>query len=95
MNADMIHRAEYELRFQSFSDPARALAFPCDASGRVDMDALCSRTRNNYLYARAVMGWEFSQPSVRTCTSHYSSADYCSGSRNSRVSPPEWILKPA
>lgn len=60
-------RAGYELRFQSLTDPGRTLAFPCDASGRVDMDALGSDTRNDYLYARAVMGREFSKPAVRIC----------------------------
>jgi hypothetical protein len=55
----------YELRFQSLFDEGRALAFPCDACGSVHLDALSDRARNNYLYARAVVGREFAHPAVR------------------------------
>jgi hypothetical protein len=54
----------YELRFCSLFDEGRAYAFPCDAAGHVDMDALSERARVNYLYARAVVGREVSLPSV-------------------------------
>lgn len=57
----------YELRFQSLFNEGRALAFPCDAQGRVDMDALSDRARGNYLYARAVVGREYATPSVLRC----------------------------
>lgn len=56
--------AGYELRFQSLFDEGRAFAFPCDAQGRVDMDALSDRAKQNYLYARAVIGREVSMPAV-------------------------------
>ena len=39
-----------ELRFQSLFDAGRSYAFPCDAAGRVDMDALSDKARENYLY---------------------------------------------
>jgi hypothetical protein len=55
----------YELRFQSLFDDGRAFAFPCDATGHVDMDTLSEQALENYLYARAVMGREFSTPAVR------------------------------
>lgn len=55
----------FELRFQSLFNDGRALAFPCDAAGRVDLDALSERARVNYLYARAVVGREFAMPAVR------------------------------
>jgi hypothetical protein len=55
----------FELRFQSLFHDGRALAFPCDAKGRVDMDALTERARHNYLYARTVVGREFATPAVR------------------------------
>ncbi len=45
-------RAAYELQF---SVERAAFAFPCDVQGRVDMDLLCDRARNDYLFARAVM----------------------------------------
>jgi hypothetical protein len=56
---------QYELRFQSLFDAGRAYAFPCDAAGHVDMDALSDTARENYLYARTVVGLEFSVPAVR------------------------------
>lgn len=55
----------YELRFQSLFNEGRALAFPCDAEGHVDMDALSERARGNYLYARAVVGREYATPAVQ------------------------------
>jgi hypothetical protein len=57
-------RAGYMLRFQSLFDEGRAYAFPCDEQGHVDLDALSERARNNYLYARAVIGREVSMPAV-------------------------------
>lgn len=54
----------YELRFQSLFDEGRAFAFPCDAQGRVDLDALSDRAKQNYLYARAVIGREVAMPAV-------------------------------
>lgn len=54
----------YELRFRSLFQEGRALAFPCDAQGHVDMDSLTERARHNYLYARTVVGREFATPSV-------------------------------
>jgi len=56
--------ALYELRFQSLFDEGRAFAFPCDAEGHVDMDALSERARQNYLYARTVIGREVAMPAV-------------------------------
>jgi len=54
----------FELRFESLFHPGRALAFPCDARGRVELDGLSDPARRNYLYARAVVGREFANPSV-------------------------------
>ena len=62
--------AQYELRFQSLFDEGRAYAFPCDACGRVDMDALSERARHNYLYARAVIGREVAMPAVTPSRFH-------------------------
>jgi hypothetical protein len=56
--------ARYELRFQSLFDEGRGFAFPCDALGHVDMDALSDRAKQNYLYARAVIGREVTMPAV-------------------------------
>jgi hypothetical protein len=62
--------ARYELRFQSLFNEGRAYAFPCDAHGHVDLDALSDRARYNYLYARAVVGREVSSPLVRRSDLH-------------------------
>ncbi|MBW8831232.1 MAG: hypothetical protein JF606_17780 [Burkholderiales bacterium] len=56
--------AHFELRFESLFNEGRAFAFPCDAKGHVDMDALSDRARQNYLYARAVIGREVAMPAV-------------------------------
>jgi hypothetical protein len=57
--------ARFEIRFQSLFNEGRGLAFPCDARGQVHLDALSDRGRNNYLFARAMVGREFSTPDVR------------------------------
>ena len=54
----------YQIRFQSLHHEGRALAFPCDAQGRVQLDALSDRARDNYLFARAVVGREYAHPAV-------------------------------
>lgn len=56
--------APFELRFESLFNAGRALAFPCDEHGQVQIDALSERARTNYLYARAVVGREFATPAV-------------------------------
>ncbi|CAN5290262.1 hypothetical protein BH11PSE10_BH11PSE10_04730 [soil metagenome] len=58
-------RAAYELRFQSLFHAGRALAFPCNAQGDVCLDALTERARDNYLFARAVVGHEYATPVVQ------------------------------
>ena len=57
--------AQFEIRFPSLFQEGRGFAFPCDPAGRVDLDALSERGRSNYLFARAMVGREFSTPSVR------------------------------
>jgi len=54
----------YQLRYRSLFHSGRGFAFPCDVRGRVDLDALSERARNNYLYARAVVGRELDLPAV-------------------------------
>ncbi|WP_280150889.1 hypothetical protein [Piscinibacter sp. XHJ-5] len=69
MNAS-VNQAQYELRFQSLFHEGRGYSFPCDASGHVDLDALGSKARLNYFYARTVIGREFSMPAVLPRTLH-------------------------
>ena len=54
----------YELRLRFLFNEGRAFAFPCDAQGNVDMDALSERARENYFYARTVVGRELAVPAV-------------------------------
>jgi hypothetical protein len=55
----------YELRFTSLFDSGRGFSFPCDPAGHVDLDGLSDRARNNYLYARAMVGRELTVPAVQ------------------------------
>jgi hypothetical protein len=61
-------RGHYELHFRSLFDAHRGFAFPCDQGGRVDIDALSDRARNNYLFARALVGRDLSRPDVEPIT---------------------------
>jgi hypothetical protein len=58
-------RSPNELRFVSLFDAGRGFAFPCDATGQVDMDALSGRALQNYFYARTCIGREFRCPVVQ------------------------------
>jgi hypothetical protein len=62
--------ARMELVFRPLHANAPALAFPCDASGCVDLDSLSEQGRCNYLYARVVTGHEFAWPVVRCAELH-------------------------
>lgn len=56
--------ARFELRFQSLFHEGRGMSFPCDAEGHVDIDSLSDPLRNNYLYARTLIGRDFSTPHI-------------------------------
>ena len=64
MNTTITAAGHYELRFQSLFREGFGYAFPCDADGHVDMDRMSDRARNNYLFARTVIGREFAMPRV-------------------------------
>lgn len=73
MNAMQHSKAEgtrFELRFESLFSEGRGYAFPCDARGHVDIDALGHKLRLNYLYVRTLIGRDFSMPAVRPATIH-------------------------
>jgi hypothetical protein len=61
---------QFELRFQSLFNSGRGYSFPCDLKGFVDLDQLSDGARNNYLYARAMVGRELAVPAVRPCILH-------------------------
>jgi hypothetical protein len=56
--------AEYQLCFRSLFNSGRGFAFPCDPRGQVNLDSLTEQVRNNYLYARAMVGRELTVPAV-------------------------------
>jgi hypothetical protein len=56
--------AEFEVRFESLFNEGRGFAFPCDPDGHVDLDTVSERARNNYLFARAMVGREYAVPMV-------------------------------
>ncbi|WP_238446644.1 hypothetical protein [Azohydromonas australica] len=67
MNAPSPSRKDrsYQLRFNALDEGGRALVFPCDAKGQVDIDSLSESARNDYFFARAVVGGEFTRPCVQ------------------------------
>jgi hypothetical protein len=67
---DSTTKGQFELRFQSLFTSGRGYAFPCDRAGQVDLDALSESARNNYLYARAMVGRELAVPAVRCSALH-------------------------
>lgn len=61
---------QFQLCFRSLFDSGRGFAFPCDPKGQVDLDRLSERARNNYLYARAMVGRELTVPAVESAELH-------------------------
>ncbi|HEY3634884.1 MAG TPA: hypothetical protein VGK95_07520 [Caldimonas sp.] len=58
-----MNASSHEIMYQSlFRGPS--LCFPCDERGQVPLDDLSDQARENYLYARAVVGVEYAYPSV-------------------------------
>jgi len=62
--------AEFEVRFESLSAARSSLSFPCDVDGRFDLDRASERSRNEYLFARALVGRDFARPTVCEVTLH-------------------------
>ena len=65
-----IDGAGYQIRYEPLSGHGSELCFPCDACGRVELDALSDRARNNYFFARAVVGREYAAPAILPCELH-------------------------
>jgi hypothetical protein len=59
-----MNASHFELRFRSLFQSGRALSFPCDAQGAVELDDLSDRARENYFFARTVVGREYACPVV-------------------------------
>ena len=56
--------SRFQLCFRSLFDSGRGFAFPCDPKGQVDLDSMSEKARNNYFYARAMIGRELTYPAV-------------------------------
>ncbi|RVT83113.1 hypothetical protein [Inhella crocodyli] len=56
--------AQYELRYAPVCPGGCGVSVPCDAQGRVSLDALSERELANYLFARAVVGRDLCAPEV-------------------------------
>ena len=55
---------QFQLCFRALSASGNSFAFPCNPQGQVDLDQMSERARNNYFYARAMMGREVAYPAV-------------------------------
>lgn len=67
MNSSSASRAtaaRFELRYRSFSPHRPGFAFPCDARGCVDLGELSDVARENFRYARAMVGRDLLHPEV-------------------------------
>jgi hypothetical protein len=62
--------ASFQLCFRSLFNSGRGFAFPCDPSGQVDLDTMSENARNNYFYARAMVGRELTAPAVENALMH-------------------------
>lgn len=63
--------AAFQLRFASLFRQGQALSFPCDAKGCVDLEALSDQAKDNYLFARGMVGRDYSPPCIcRAVASH-------------------------
>jgi hypothetical protein len=54
----------YELRFEALWPSVSVLSFPCDQSGRVNLDGLSDTARNDYFFARTCVGRTYRAPTV-------------------------------
>jgi len=62
--------SQYQLHYRSLFNPGRGFVFPCDAHGLVDLDGLSERARNNYLFARGMVGKDLELPTVEATSLH-------------------------
>jgi hypothetical protein len=56
--------SQFQLCFRNLFDSGRGYAFPCDQQGQVDLDRMSEKARNNYFYARAMIGKELAYPAI-------------------------------
>lgn len=66
-NAAATSPDSYQLQFRPLRGSAPGYVFPCDAAGTVDLDTLNDRTRNDYFFARGLIGRQVDSPRVLRC----------------------------
>lgn len=54
-----VRPAEFLLAFEPIYEGALPMIFPCDAEGRIDVDALDEIARNELLLAKVLVGRDF------------------------------------
>jgi hypothetical protein len=67
MQTQQAHRSQNAatyLRYSSLFHEGRALSFPCDERGQVNLDRLSPKERANYFLARSLIGRDFACPVV-------------------------------
>ena len=64
MNNEFLNASRFEIQFRMLDNADSVIAFPCDACGHVELDALNDARRNAYLYARVVVGRTLSPPAI-------------------------------
>ena len=66
MRTDPLHpaAATHYLFFGGLFPTVHSLLFPCDSGGHVEMDEMSEHARENYLFARAVVGCDYRVPVV-------------------------------
>lgn len=57
--------ATHLLHFEPLTAGDAGLDIPCDPCGRVGLDALGEKLRNDYFFARTLIGRLFARPTVR------------------------------
>ena len=62
--------SRFQLCFKPLSTHGSGYAFPCDPQGHVDLDGMSERARNDYFYARVMIGRELSYPAVEDAAVH-------------------------
>ena len=62
--------SSHKLCYRPLFNSGQGFAFPCDQTGAVALDALSERARNNYFFARAMVGRELATPAVEPVSNH-------------------------
>ena len=55
---------QFQIRFAYLPQGGRAMAFPCDDEGRLNLDEPSESARCNYFFARAMVGREYTTPCI-------------------------------